>query len=157
MRVLGVSLAACGLLLAACGKSSSTATGSGGSSSTVGVASVSNLGQVLTGPGGKTLYHYTPDSGSTIKCTGNCAGQWPPFVAPGGKAPATPSGVTGAFGTLDRPDGSVQVTFHGMTLYTFSGDTGPGTANGEGLGGVWYAVGPSGQLVKASGAKGYGY
>ena len=157
VRVLGVAAMGVALLLAGCAKSSSTATSAGGSSS-VGVASVSSLGDVLTGPGGKTLYHYTPDTASTIKCVADCATKWPPFVAPGGKAPATPSGVSGTFGTVSRPDGSVQVTFHGMTLYEFAGDTAAGQAGGQGLGGIWFAVSPDGQLVQGTaGAKGNGY
>ena len=49
------------------------------------------------------------------------------------------SGVPG-LSTITRPDGSLQASFQGRPLYFFNGDTGPGTAAGDGLGGVWHVV-----------------
>ena len=46
----------------------------------------------------------------------------------------------GSFGTIKRPEGTLQVSFDGMPLYTFAGDSRPGQANGQGIGGVWFAV-----------------
>jgi hypothetical protein len=47
------------------------------------------------------------------------------------------------------------VTHGGKPLYYFAGDAKPGDTNGQGVG-VWYAVTPDGELVKAK-ATGAGY
>jgi hypothetical protein len=49
---------------------------------------------------------------------------------------------------VKRPDGVTQVTYDGLLLYTFSGDSGPGQSNGQGVQGVWFAVTPAGQSAK---------
>ena len=105
----------------------------------VGTRSIAGIGVVLTNRKGLTLYHLTTDSSTMTTCTGGCAQTWPPLLTVNGKAPALP-GLMGTFGTLRRPDGSVQVTFDGMPLYRFAGDALPGQANGQGIGGVWFAV-----------------
>jgi predicted lipoprotein with Yx(FWY)xxD motif len=51
-------------------------------------------------------------------------------------------------GTTKRSDGSTQVTYAGHPLYTYTGDSAPGQANGNDLsqfGAQWYALMPSGQ------------
>ena len=50
-------------------------------------------------------------------------------------------------------DGSKQVTYDGHPLYYFSGDSGPGTATGQGsdgFGAKWWLVAPTGSDVTAS-------
>ena len=47
-------------------------------------------------------------------------------------------------GTVDHPDAGTQVTYNGWPLYFFSGDSAPGDTNGQGQGGVWYVVDPTG-------------
>jgi len=34
---------------------------------------------------------------------------------------------------VKRPDGGVQVTYKGLPVYTYAGDSGPGQANGQGI------------------------
>ena len=46
--------------------------------------------------------------------------------------------------TATNPDAGPQVTYNGWPLYYFSGDSAPGDTNGEGPGGVWYVVDPTG-------------
>ena len=55
-----------------------------------------------------------------------------------GKAPTGPV----ALGTVTRPNGKVQVTYKGLPLYTFKGDTKSGTAAGQGFKdvGTWRAA-----------------
>jgi len=81
-----------------------------------------------------------------IACTGTCAIVWPPYVlAKGESVPTAGPGLSG-LGLVTRPDGSQQVTIHGLTLYTFSHDTGPGVAGGNGItafGGTWRVATPS--------------
>jgi predicted lipoprotein with Yx(FWY)xxD motif len=149
-RWLGVVLAA-GLIAGACSASATQApaaapsTGVAGASgqpaaATVGTATANGLGPFLTGAGGRTLYILTKDSPGTSTCTGGCAGAWPPFTVSGGTAPSASAGVTGKLATLTRSDGGIQVTYNGMPLYYFSGDSAAGQTNGQGVQGVWYVA-----------------
>jgi predicted lipoprotein with Yx(FWY)xxD motif len=157
-------LAAAALVIAACGSSASP----GSSGTTTPAASSSALKTmsingtvVLTNAKGLTLYSFAPDTSTTSKCNGSCAGVWPPV-----KGPATAgSGVTGKLATITRADGSTQATYNGHPLYTYTGDSAPGQANGNNLnvsGGVWHEVTASGGAAPApshssSGSGGYGY
>jgi predicted lipoprotein with Yx(FWY)xxD motif len=108
----------------------------------VGVATIAGK-QVLTSPDGFTLYvtsNDVPDSG-TSTCTASCAQVWPPFVVT--EAPEGPTEATGTFGIITRRDGQQQATYNGRPLYRYQGDTGPGDANGDGIGGgIWTVATP---------------
>jgi predicted lipoprotein with Yx(FWY)xxD motif len=113
---------------------------------------------VVTNAQGFTLYSFAPDTATTSKCTGACAQIWPPVTT----AATAGQGVTGKLGTITRSDGSKQVTYDGHPLYTYTADTAPGQANGNGInvnGGVWHEVTASGQAAPAgnSGGGGNGY
>jgi predicted lipoprotein with Yx(FWY)xxD motif len=164
-RWLGVA-AVVGLVLAACAKSGSGSAGSGsggsnGAGATVNATTVSGLGRVVDTADGFTLYHLTGETGGKILCTASCQGLWPPLLAPSGGSAVAGSGVSGSLGTVKRPDGSMQVTLNGMPLYRYSGDTGAGQANGEGIdegaNGRWFAVTPTGGLAKGSAGSSGGY
>ena len=51
-------------------------------------------------------------------------------------------------GTIRRPNGRFQVTYAGLALYAFADDKKAGDANGEGVEKIWYAVAPSGKIVR---------
>jgi predicted lipoprotein with Yx(FWY)xxD motif len=107
----------------------------------------SPLGEILADGAGRTLYVFTADSAGTSTCYEGCAPTWPPLTSDA--APALGTGLdASAFGTSSRTDGSSQVTFHGMPLYYFAGDTAAGQTSGEGFGGKWYVVDKDGNLVK---------
>jgi predicted lipoprotein with Yx(FWY)xxD motif len=113
--------------------------------------------KVLTNSKGFTLYSFAPDTATKSNCNGACATAWPPQ-----KGPVTASGFTATFGTIKRSDGSTQATFDGHPLYTFTGDTAAGQANGNGVnafGGLWHEVPTSGGAAPAatstSGGNGY--
>ena len=140
-------------LVAACSSSGTSA--SGGSSGHVAAAAVglktAKIGgaTVLTNAKGFTLYSFAPDTPTASKCNGTCAQSWPPVK------PGTASGVKGAFATIKRSDGSTQLVFNGHPLYTFTGDTSPGTASGNGVnafGGLWYEAPASGAAAPAGGS-----
>jgi len=149
-RWLGLLLAA-GLLAGACSASATQApvvapssgvagaSGQPATAASVGTATAGGLGPFLTGAGGRTLYILTKDSPGTSTCTGGCAGAWPPFTV-SGTAPSAGSGVTGKLATLTRSDGGIQVTYNGMPLYYFSGDSAAGQTNGQGVQGIWYVA-----------------
>jgi hypothetical protein len=53
-------------------------------------------------------------------------------------------------GTTHGANGTTQVTYNHWPLYTFSGDSKPGQAKGQGLEGTWYAVTAAGAEAHAS-------
>ena len=106
----------------------------------------------LTDGSGRAVYLWVKDTGGMSACTGACAGAWPP-VTTTGAATASGSAKSSDLGTITRSDGSKQVTYDGHPLYYFSGDTGPGTATGQGsdgFGAKWWLVAPAGSDVTAS-------
>jgi len=106
------------------------------------------LGKILVGADGRTLYHTSADKMSLVQCTGSCAVRWPPLVISSRVRPIAGPGVTASLlGTVRRSDGRLQVTYRGRPLYRFSGDTKAGDVNGQGVGGTWYALTPSGTTV----------
>jgi predicted lipoprotein with Yx(FWY)xxD motif len=107
---------------------------SGGGAVHIGTRSIPGMGTVLVNGSGLTLYHVPTDTSTQTTCTGGCAQIWPPLLTTSGSAPASP-GVMGQFGTLARPDTGTQITFNGMPLYTYIGDTQPGQVNGQGIDG----------------------
>jgi predicted lipoprotein with Yx(FWY)xxD motif len=114
---------------------------------------------ILVDQNGRTLYHITTDKGGNITCSGACATIWPPLVVPKGTKPTAGPGITKSkLGTVERPDGRIQVTYAGLTLYRYSGDSKAGQAKGEGFEKLWYVSDSSGKLVKkAVSSGGYGY
>jgi predicted lipoprotein with Yx(FWY)xxD motif len=168
--VLSVAaLAAAGLIVAGCGSSSSSGGGSttsatnsatsGAAASTsaakVSTGTVAGLGPVLENSQGMVLYIYTPDGTSGVTCTGGCASTWPPLMASGHTATASGTAKASLLGSTSNPGGGTVVTYGGRPLYTYVGDTSSGTANGQGTGGIWFVVSPSGTVVK-SGTSGGG-
>jgi predicted lipoprotein with Yx(FWY)xxD motif len=148
-------LVAAALLAAACGSSSPGSGGtSGASSSPASSGSALKTTQisgvtVLTNAKGFTLYWFVPDTSTKSNCNGSCAQIWPPVTGPA----TAGAGVTGKLGTITRSDGSTQATYDGHPLYTYTADTAPGQANGNGInasGGVWHEVTASGAAAAAS-------
>jgi predicted lipoprotein with Yx(FWY)xxD motif len=104
------------------------------------VARVGSLGRILVTSKGFALYHWTKEKGGKIKCTDQCAQSWPPLLLPkGAVAPRTISGVAGRLGVVIRPDGTHQLTYNGMALYTYVDDTKPGEALCQAIEG-WYVL-----------------
>jgi predicted lipoprotein with Yx(FWY)xxD motif len=139
--------AAAVVAVAACSSSGTSSPSSSANSSpaaAAGTVKTATIGgaTVLTDGKGFTLYTFAPDTSTTSKCNGACAQNWPPV-----SGPVTAADVTGTFATITRSDGSTQATFDGHPLYTFTADTAPGQANGNGLnafGGVWHEITTSG-------------
>jgi predicted lipoprotein with Yx(FWY)xxD motif len=101
----------------------------------IGTVKSANLGTLLTGPDGKTLYTHAGDSATSSTCTGDCATAWPPLTVPAGGQVIAGPGVTGTLGTLVRADGTTQVTYAGLPLYGWQGDANPGDVTGNGVNG----------------------
>ena len=112
-----------------------------GSKTVAGEATAPSLHKtVLTNTKGLTLYSLSVEKNGKFICTGSCLKSWPPLLVTAGTKPKGPV----ALSTIKRPEGKTQVTFKGMPVYTFSGDSKKGEANGEGIKdvGVWHAVTP---------------
>ena len=66
--------------------------------------------------------------------------------------PRAGSGVSRALlGTIERSDGTTQVTYDHHPLYYFAGDMSAGTANGQrstAFGAAWFMVSASGNAVR---------
>jgi predicted lipoprotein with Yx(FWY)xxD motif len=87
-----------------------------------------------------TLYHLSGEVNGKFICTSTaCLAVWHPLIAP---SSGTPSGEVGSLGTVKRPEGTVQVTYKGTPLYTFTGDHQAGETKGQGVKdvGIWSAV-----------------
>lgn len=105
-----------------------------------------DLGEVLVDGAGMTLYLFTPDPEGESTCEDDCAAAWPPLTVDG--EPAAGDGVDPALlGTLERSDGSTQVSYAGAPLYTWASDREPGDVTGQGVNDVWYVVGPDGDAI----------
>lgn len=157
--VLGVTL-----LLAACGGDNGDTTetdpGAAGGDATVNVADGGDLGDILVDPGGNTLYIADGESGDSIMCIEACLDAWPPLTVESGEDPTAGDGVDGTLSTVERDDGTVQVTYDGLPLYTFANDSGPGDINGHGITDplTWHAVNPDGPApLDAGNDNGGGY
>ena len=106
------------------------------------------LGSVLVDGSGLTLYGRTSDTNGMSSCTGACAVAWPPVTVSGS---ALPAGLDAKiFSVVARPDGSFQLRAGKWPLYRYAGDAAPGDTNGQGIGGVWFAVAPTGKLIKGA-------
>lgn len=150
---LSLPAIAASLLIAACGSSSSgnttssaantqaAAQTSSGPSSAVLVKTASNsLGTILVDSQGMTLYHLSGEQNGKFICTSSaCVGVWHPLIA---SSSGAPSGEVGSLGTVKRPEGTVQVTYKGTPLYTFTGDQQSGETKGQGIKdvGTWSVI-----------------
>ena len=121
--------AAAALLLAACGSGNDGGDATASSPSTT----VSLDDGLLVDSSGAALYTSDQEKSGKVACTGGCTSIWLPLAAPGSGQPSAGDGVSGKLGTLERPDGSRQVTLDGRPLYRFAQDGDAGKATGDGL------------------------
>jgi predicted lipoprotein with Yx(FWY)xxD motif len=162
-------LAAVAMAAAACGggykakavsaSSATTSSSVGDAPITVKAADVPKVGTVLVNGDGRTLYVLSSEKGGKITCTDDngCTKVWPDTELPKGVTQGVAgSGVQASLlGSVKSASGDVYLTYATWPLYTFSGDPGPGTANGEGIttfGGTWTAITPAGAAVTAAGS-----
>jgi predicted lipoprotein with Yx(FWY)xxD motif len=159
---IGAALAALALALAACGGDDEEQPAAAAGDATVSVEEIDGVGSVLVDRAGRALYTADEESDGTIRCRGGCLALWLPLEASG-----TPTGsgdVTGDLGTVQRPDGAMQVTYDGKPLYRFAEDTEPGKVTGDGVSDsfdgtafTWHAVTTTGASTGDSSGRSYGY
>jgi predicted lipoprotein with Yx(FWY)xxD motif len=129
----GIALLAT-MLLAACGGGGSTTSTLPSRSPGVTVLSTAVIdgGPAFVNGAQHAVYTFDSDTTNHSNCTGQCAGVWPPLAPPS----VTLAPPWAAFA---RSDGSQQLSDNGKPLYTFTGDTAPDVANGNGLNGFHLA------------------
>lgn len=164
--LIGIATASLGLLALAGCTPSGTAPSAGSSSSSSQSATPNktssgqtklatgdtSLGDIVVDGKGLTVYVFDKDTANSGKstCEGSCSATWPAVTTTSDVAKATV--VTGTVGTITRSDGTKQVTINGLPLYRYAADSAAGDVRGQGVGGIWWVVGPNG--VKMTSAKG---
>jgi predicted lipoprotein with Yx(FWY)xxD motif len=149
LMLFGVSV----LLFAACGGDDATGTSGSDSASqdepTGQTISLANtvFGDALVDQDGRSLYMFVPDQqkNGTPTCYDDCAQAWPALE---GQVSAGEGVDEALLGTVERKDGTQQVTYNDLPLYHFSGDQAEGDVNGQALGGVWWIMDASGSPIK---------
>jgi predicted lipoprotein with Yx(FWY)xxD motif len=117
--------------------------GASSGSITITVSQNKTWGPTLTLKDGFTVYRLTKDSNNMSVCTGKCATVWLPVLLAPGQKSAVGVGVTG-LGSFARANGTKQVTFQGIPLYTFTKDKKAGVVSGnvkDGWG-QWWSINP---------------
>jgi predicted lipoprotein with Yx(FWY)xxD motif len=105
------------------------------------------LGTVLTDAQGHTLYYLSAEGDGQDDCTlqPGCALMWP-AISPGADGTGSAgTGVSGTVGVITASDGTLEVTYNGWPLHTFSGEA-AGLVTGQGNasdGGIWYVATPN--------------
>ncbi|MDE3133372.1 MAG: hypothetical protein KGL15_04840 [Acidobacteriota bacterium] len=109
------------------------------------------LGVVLVNSAGRALYIFMPDKQKKVTCVSTCTSIWPQLTLPKGAKPkATDRVKLALIGSDPNSGGGRVLTYNRWPLYTYVGDGGPGTANGQALqlnGGLWYVISPSGTPI----------
>ena len=103
------------------------------------------MGDVVTDAKGHVLYRFDKDtaSPSTTTCNGTCAVIWKPVLTSGD--PLLVDVDRTLVGTVLRLDGTTQLTLKGWPLYWYLGDPAPGKWKGQGVGGTWWVIAPTGR------------
>ncbi len=137
------------VLLSVAGCGSSGGAGDAPSPAAAGVLATadSDLGEIVVDAEGRTVYVFDRDTAGsgTSSCAAACLENWPAVTAEE-EAPEV-AGVSGEVGTIERDDGTRQVTLGGLPLYTYAGDSDAGDVTGQGVQGVWWVVSPDGAKV----------
>jgi len=133
----GAAMAALAIIVAGCGSSSS---GGGGTSTLAPAKNVAassfqthstKAGTVLVDAKGRTIYELTGNTASNQKCGSACQAFWPPVMS-----------------------GGSQVVINGHPAFTFSMDSSPGQALGQGTKdtwGTWWALDASVNPITGTG------
>jgi predicted lipoprotein with Yx(FWY)xxD motif len=146
------------IVAAGCGSTASAGGTSGGSAAHISThsATVSGTSEtVLANSQGMTLYYFDPDTTTSASCASGCISTWPPLLSSG--SPVADGSLPGTLSVIADANGD-QVTYNGHPLYSYSGDSAPGQANGEGIEGKWHAATPNvAQNPNAGSSGGNGY
>ena len=112
---------------------------------TVVKAATSDYGSILFDSRGQAIYLFDREKTSRPDCYSACAEAWPPVLTKGTPV-AGASARDALLGTVQRTDGSTQVTYNGHPLYFYAHEEPDQVRchNVPGFGGLWLAVTPDG-------------
>jgi predicted lipoprotein with Yx(FWY)xxD motif len=96
---------------------------------------------VLMTKKGFAVYYYRADNMFTATCTGQCAQNWPPVLAPQGMMTISSSLPLPKQLSVHQTANGAQVFYDGHALYTYAADAQPGIATGRAQDMQWYLVG----------------
>jgi predicted lipoprotein with Yx(FWY)xxD motif len=99
------------------------------------------FGWVLARADRQALYYWQIEkkAGGKVRCTGSCAALWPPLLVKSRAAvPAHVAGIKGTFGVIRRPNGTLQVTYNRLPVYSYVHE-GPGVVRCDNVEG-WFVV-----------------
>ncbi|HEX6982671.1 MAG TPA: hypothetical protein VF181_07910 [Balneolaceae bacterium] len=117
----------------------------------IGVEKSEQYGMYLTDEDGRTLYMFLADNRSeSSSCYNRCAEVWPPLLTTGDPEAAANAVNADMLGTIERRDGTTQVTYNGWPLYYYVKDQGQGELTGQdvkGFGAEWYLMAPDGNYI----------
>jgi predicted lipoprotein with Yx(FWY)xxD motif len=160
MRRVSLVVGSAALLLAACGGGAQEASDGGGESQPEAAATVevatADVGDIVVDSEGMALYMFVPDQeGGEPTCYDDCAQTWPALEADG--EPTAGDGLEQSLlGTVERTDGTTQVTYNDLPLYLYAGDEAAGDTNGQGISDVWWVLSPEGEPIEGTAAGGGG-
>jgi predicted lipoprotein with Yx(FWY)xxD motif len=125
-----VLIAVAALLLVGCGEDD----GEDATAASPSVVAIENVDgtDVLTDAQGRTLYTAAVEKGGKILCVGGCTAFWAPVIASADDAERAASQLDADLSVLKRPEGSRQLTFDGLPLYTFTEEA-AGELTGDGF------------------------
>jgi len=107
-----------------------------------GVATINNNRvNVLMTNKGFAVYYHRADSMFKATCTGQCAQDWPPVLAPQGMMTVSSSMALPKQLSVHQTANGAQVFYDGHALYTYGADMQAGVATGRGQDMQWYLVG----------------
>ncbi|GAB3405531.1 hypothetical protein GCM10027515_18970 [Schumannella luteola] len=128
---------------------SSGDSGSGDASAAALTTADSDLGTIVVDGKKMTVYMFDKDTqnATSSACSGQCATAWPAVHADSDSPKV--DGVTGKIGTITGTDGEKQLTLDGWPLYYYAADKAAGDTTGQGVGGVWWVLGPDGSKISS--------
>jgi predicted lipoprotein with Yx(FWY)xxD motif len=105
---------------------------------------VKRMGTAVVDEGGWVLYRFDKDKSNPSKsnCEGTCAKIWPPALTDGD--PELDGVSADDVGTVERADGTKQLTIDGWPVYRYVGDEKPGKWTGQNVSGTWFVINPDG-------------
>jgi predicted lipoprotein with Yx(FWY)xxD motif len=109
----------------------------------------SEFGRMLYASSGQAIYLFDLESSSLPRCYDACAAAWPPVLTK--RDPGAGQGVRqGLLGTVERADGTHQVTYGGHPLYFYAHeDPWQVLCHDFGdFGGTWLVVRPDGEAAR---------
>ncbi|MCX4524770.1 MULTISPECIES: SCO0930 family lipoprotein [unclassified Streptomyces] len=116
------------------------------------IADNEKVGSFLADSEGRTLYRFDKDTAKPPKsnCEGDCEKTWPVVAA--GDVTAAAGMDASLLGEVVRSDGTKQLTVAGWPAYRYAKDEKAGDVNGQGVGGVWFALAPDGKKAAKAAA-----